>query len=491
MDMKLHIKIAVLLMVGVSITACTDYLDIKPQSDITSASFWNEPGDAEAYLVGIYDKLRDITNTTVYGEDRSDTFDPGYIGPTSEAWAQNLLPANAPSWSGDYNLIYHLNRLLLEIERLNFQDADRKNQILAEAYGIRAMQYFRLARVFGAVPVVLDPIESVDVELVGRSPVDQVFQQINSDIEASLAAFPEASFSDKNRISRPAVLALKADVKLWTAKVLEGGNADLDQALDAIGQIENAGLMLLPEFSEVFSSDNKKNEEIIFSLYFNRDEQDGHYGQRLATRGDNITQADNFWEFNMSKANRARAVYQPSVKLMALFKENPGDVREDASIIHAVYTNPETNTRDTLITVFNKFRGTWWEDNDDRYYDDDLILYRYGDIVLMKAEALAAKGEMDAAIAALNTTRNRAGIGDYEGPADQQSVEEEILRERWRELNGELKRWWDLIRFHKAGTINIYDEVQNLNGKSGYPLYFPVSQTVIDINPLIEQTSGY
>ncbi|PHN05924.1 RagB/SusD family nutrient uptake outer membrane protein [Flavilitoribacter nigricans] len=489
--MKFHLKIAGLLIVSVAVTACTDYLDVKPNSDITSASFWNEAGDAEAYLVGIYDRLRDITNNTVYGEDRADTFDPGYIGPTSEAWAQNLLANNAPSWSGDYNLIYHLNRLLLELERLNFNDQDRKDQILAEAHGIRALQYFRLARVYGGVPIVLNPIESVDVDLVGRSSVDQVFQQINSDIDASLAAFPEAGFEDKNRLSKPAVYALQADVKLWTAKVLKGGTADLDQALTAISQVEASGVTLLPEFSSIFSSDNKKNDEVIFSLYFNRDEQDGHYGLRLATRGDNITQADNFWDFNMSKANRARAVYQPSVKLMSLFKENPGDVREDASIIHAVYTNPDTGTKDTLITVFNKFRGTWWEDNDDRYYDDDLILYRLGDIILLKAEALAAKGEIDAAITELNKTRNRAGIGDYEGPRDQASVEQEILRERWRELNGELKRWWDLIRFHEGGTINIYDEIPNLEGKDGYPLYFPVNQTIIDINPLIDQTPGY
>ena len=489
--MKLHLKIAGLFLAAVAMTACTDFLEVKPKSDITSATFWNEAGDAEAYLIGIYDKLRDITNNTVYGEDRSDTFDPGYIGPTSEAWAQNLLPANTPSWAGDYNLIYHLNRLLLEIERLDFNDPAQKGQILAEAHGIRALQYFRLARVYGGVPIILEPIESVDVELVGRSSIDQVFQQINSDIEASLAAFPEAGFVDKNRISKPAVYALKADVKLWTAKVLGGGTADLDQALNAISQVEASGVQLLPEFSTIFSSDNKKNDEIIFSLYFNRDEQDGHFGLRLATRGDNITQADNFWDFNMSKANRARAVYQPSVKLMAMFKENPGDAREEASIIHAVYTNPDTGIKDTLITVFNKFRGTWWEDNDDRYYDDDLILYRLGDIILLKAEALAAKGEIEAAITELNKTRNRAGIGDYAGTRDQQSVEQEILRERWRELNGELKRWWDLVRFHKAGTINIYDEVPNLNGKNGYPLYFPVSQTIMDINPLIDQTEGY
>ena len=116
--MKLYVKIAGLVIAVFGITACTDFLDVKPESDITSASFWNEAGDAEAYLIGIYDRLRDVTNNTLYGEDRADTFDPGFIGPVSTAWAQNLLPDNAPSWSSDYNLIYHLNRLLFEIENL-------------------------------------------------------------------------------------------------------------------------------------------------------------------------------------------------------------------------------------------------------------------------------------------------------------------------------------------------------------------------------------
>ena len=384
-----------------------------------------------------------------------------------------------------------MNRLLKEMESIEFSDPDWKKQIQGEAYALRALQYFRLARVYGDVPIVLDPVESVDFEMVGRSPVTEVFEQINSDIELALSSFPEDGIADRNRISKPAVYALQADVKLWTAKVLAGGASDLDAALSAIAQVEAAELSLLPVFADIFSSDNKKNDEVIFSIYFNRDEQDGQYGQRLATRGDNITQADNYWEFNMTKANRARAVYQPSVKLMNLFKQTPGDTREDVSIIHAVYTDTTTGIADTLITVFNKYRGTWWADNDDRYYDDDLIMYRLGDIVLLKAEALAAKGMTDEAITELNRTRNRAGIGDYTGPTDQQSVENEVQIERWRELNGELKRWFDLIRFHNGGTIDIYDEVPNLSGKDGYPLYFPVHQSIIDINPLLDQTLGY
>ena len=129
--------------------------------------------------------------------------------------------------------------------------------------------------------------------------------------------------------------------------------------------------------------------------------------------------------------------------------------------------------------------------HEDRYFDNDIIVYRYADIILLKAEALAALGRIPEAVAELNKTRTRAGIGAYTGPMDQNSVERAILKERWRELFVELKRWYDLVRFHKGGTINIYEVVPNLNNNPEYPLYFPVSQEVLDNNPKIEQTEGY
>src|SRR5699024_3358356 len=154
--------------------------------------------------------------------------------------------------------------------------------------------------------------------------------------------------------------------------------------------------------------------------------------------------------------NHARAVYAPSEKLVNTF--NNTDERRDAAIVAAV-----TNSgQDTILTVFNKFRGSMHED---RYFDNDIIVYRYADIILMKAEALAALGRAGEAVNELDKIRQRAGIGAYTGATDQNSVERAILEERWRELFVELKRWYDLVRFHEGGTINIYDEVPNLSGQ--------------------------
>ena len=80
---------------------------------------------------------------------------------------------------------------------------------------------------------------------------------------------------------------------------------------------------------------------------------------------------------------------------------------------------------------------------DDRYFDDDLIVYRWADLLLLRAEAYAALGETAKAIADLDQIRNRAGLQGYSGHEDKLRLEKEICDERLRELFLEQKRWYD------------------------------------------------
>ena len=111
---------------------------------------------------------------------------------------------------------------------------------------------------------------------------------------------------------------------------------------------------------------------------------------------------------------------------------------------------------------------------------------------MLKDELLCYLGgeNVQKAIDILNVTRNRAGVSNYMGATDQLSVQKEVLNERGRELCFELKRWPDLMRAHAAGTIDIYNYVPNLVGKST-PLYFPILRKMIDQNPNLTQTQGY
>ncbi|HIY77060.1 MAG TPA: RagB/SusD family nutrient uptake outer membrane protein, partial [Candidatus Sphingobacterium stercorigallinarum] len=236
------------------------------------------------------------------------------------------------------------------------------------------------------------------------------------------------------------------------------------------------------DFAKIYDQENKKGKEVIFALHFHRDEQGNHYSDRLKPRDIFVQDAVNREDIAYARSG-ARSQYAPSPKLQEAFLENPSDNRAAHSYIAAV------TAQEKVIGVFdNKMRGSVNAGN--RYYDDDLIVYRLAEMILFKAEAFAALGKIEEAIIELNIIRERAEIGPYLGANTKQAVEEAILQERFREFYLELKRWPDLIRYHHAGTIDVYQQVPNLVGKS-VPLFSPIPQTEIDRNTLLEQTNGY
>jgi hypothetical protein len=485
--MNTYIKTISLIAIVFFTGSCSKILDVKPVSTITSESYWNAEGDVTGYLTGIYFDLRAAVNTTFYLEDRGDTFSPGLEAGLSTAWQQNLTSSNAPSWIDYYNLIHHCNLVIKYGNIISFTNGSNKNRALAEAHFIRAFTYFWLLRSWGDVPIVLEPTESDNTPLPSRAPQTQVMDQILNDVNLAITLFPETGFVNKSRASKPAAYALKTDALLWKAKVLGGGDAALNEAVTA-ADLAMTGVSLDPTFANIFSTTTKNGPEVIFSIYFNRDEKNekgeriDQYGSRLKPRDIFVSDATNVNDIAFSRVG-ARSAYAPSQKFRDLFVNT--DVRKAVSYIIGTAANGST------VGIFdNKFRGTLVA-NDDRYWDNDIIIYRLAEIILFKAEALAALNRVPEAVTELNKVRNRAKIGNYPGAVTKLAVETEILDERFRELYLELKRWPDLIRFHKAGTINIYNEVPNLGAKGNMPLFFPIPRTQIDLNPNLTQTLGY
>lgn len=459
-------------------------LDVEPVSTITSESFWKSPGDAKAYLTGIYNRVRNLHNTSYYGEDRGDAFKAGEIGPVSTAWSQLLLESNAPSYRDAYNIIHHTNLLFNKMEGLSFTNEADKNRIKAECYFLQAHTYFLLVRIWGDVPIVTEPVLSDNVELKPRSSKKDVMNLILDDLEKAISLFPEDGYINKNFASKPAAYALKADALMWKAKVLGGGRTDFEEAIKAINQVGASGVSLLPEYTSVFDNANKKNKEIIFSFYFERYETGNlSIATNTTSRTDNLSMAVNLADAATSP-NQSRHVYAPSEKVRTLYLKNPADKRYKAAMIDLVDKDGKL-----ILTQTNKFRGKVYAD--DRFFDDDLIAYRWGDLLLLRAEANAALNNIDAALTDLNAIRERAGLTEYAGAKDKIAVEKELCDERLRELFIEQKRWFDLVRFHFGGSINIYDEVPNLQGKPNYPLYFPINYNDMVLNNKLVQTDGY
>ncbi|GAB3987331.1 RagB/SusD family nutrient uptake outer membrane protein [Spirosoma daeguense] len=468
---------------ALSCFSCESLLEVKPASQITNQVYWQNEDDFSAYLTGIYQLYRIQMNDLAFGDDRSDSYVQGSLPRFSAYWSQVINAGNSKDWTPYYSVIGHVNLLLKQMDGFNFANQTVKNRTKAEALCLRASMYYYMAKIWGDVPLTLDAIVDENVPLLARTPVADVFKQVFTDLDAAIALFPEAGFVDKNRYSKPAAYATKADAKMWTAKVLNGGAADFNDALAAIAEVEKSGVSLLPSFRNIFVSTNKKNAEIIFSLYFNRNETGSDMYARNALPLSNYSgTATNAAELSLVKEpGNAQAAYTASPEIRTLIDKYPGDTRKDVSYIWELQGTKQ------LLAWPNKFRGTLYAE--DRIADDDVIIYRLADIILLKAEALAALGRPADALVELNKVRKRAGVADFT-TTDKQTLEKEILDERGRELFHENKRWWDLVRFHKGGTINVYNVVPNLKGKTT-PLYWPVATRVLALNNKIKQTEGY
>lgn len=476
--MKTKILKYCLILFALIPISCDKMLDVTIRSSISGQNYWQNEGDFNPYLTGIYARFRNHMDDMQFGEDRSEMWKQGYNARFSPYWAQSITPGNTVDWTSYYGTIGHCNLLLEKIEPFPFNNAANKNRIKAETYALRAEMYFYLAKIWGDVPLVLKSVENENEPLYARSAVAEVFKQINADIAKALELFPEADFVDKYRFSKPAVYALLADVKMWSGKVLGGGATDLNAAINAISEVEKSSAALVTTtYGSIF--DSRKNSEIIFSLYLNRSEYTSSAYTNAFLRFDTSSGADNANDLPMSLVGQQ--AYCLSTDALALFQKNPTDKRISRTYVPEIMKGVIKNYWP------NKFIGTKY--SDDRIPDSDFIIYRLSDLLLLKAEAYAALSQIDNALTYLNKVKQRAGIPIY-AETTKSLVEKEILDERGRELYHENKRWWDLVRAHKSGVVDIYQYIPNLKGKTT-PIYWAVHTNVLAKNSKLVQTAGY
>ena len=277
------LSLTVILVIASS--GCEKILEVTPQSSITEEVYFKNEGDFEPYVTGIYTQLRTLQNNVTYGTERSEELISAQNSRFTVAWTHTLSPTSgAVNYDVYYRAIGHCNLLLERIKDFEFTvNPASKNRIIAETYALRAFFYFQLTRIIKDAPLMLKAVVDENVELLPRSPAVQVVAQIISDLDsASLLLKTNPSFSptlypSKYRFAYGSVMAMKADVKMWSGKVLGGGAADFNAAIAAINEVELSGVTLNADFKNVVGLRAPSNPEIIFSAYFNRDETSNNY----------------------------------------------------------------------------------------------------------------------------------------------------------------------------------------------------------------------
>lgn len=480
-------------------SSCTKELNLEPISSISAVSFWKTENDALAGANAMYVPLRTQNtnqglqyNTYFLGEARSEIMTFGLAGSTGyNLYYENSLTPTAagPSWIGYYAIINAANLVLKYVPEISFQSENTQKNILAEAYAMRAYTYFIMVRTWGDLVIRTEPMQQYDPADVQkeRSPKEEIFKLIKEDIDKAIQLFPNNNFpTGRFKWSKPAVNALKAEVYLWTGKLLNGGAADFNIALTALNEVQTADVSLLPNFADIFSYTNKGNKEVIMAIRLDVAENvTGYtnymYGYPIPSC---TPQADKDL-IGVQGAN-ANHAWQLSPAVRNAFTDD--DQRKRATFIDLYKYNAACVKTDFLCALTTKFKGTVVSGI--RVFVDDIILYRYADILLMKAEALNALGQ-DPSME-INMVRQRAYGINFPTHTFVSGTKEEndaaILKERLLELAVEGKRWWDLVRFDKA-----FELVPSLQARSSqrHLLLFPISNTVLSLEPKVVQNPGY
>lgn len=497
----IHKICLIILLPAFFLAGCKKDLNLTPESQISNASFWKTESDAQGALYGMYVRFRTqaAINFYLWGEARSEVMDRSLGGTAGfeNYYLNQLDPINVETnysggtatWQTMYQVIHDANSLLTYVPPIDFTTEADKNSILAQAHATRAFVYFTMVKTWGDLPLVTEPIEGYDPSSSQRErvPKSQIFDLIKKDIDETVALFDKDNSypAGRNIWSLPAVYALKADVYLWTGKHEDGGSADIQVALDALNEVQKSDVELLDNFSEVFDYAHKGNKEIIMAVRFQDLESAPQTMFQYAYMSPSLMTNDTHQATVQALGTLGgNPFWQPSALVRNQF--TPDDQRRNASFIE-IY-NYEGADSTFYASVVSKFQGT--VSGGSRLFLDDVILYRYADILLMKAEAENALGQ-DPTVE-INAVRQRAYGDHFEShrfvPGTKAQNDEAILKERLLELIFEGKRWWDLVRFGKA-----FEKVPSLQSRAGQDdlLLFPISATTLSLETKVVQNPGY
>ena len=460
------------MLVGAMLTGCKDdFLEIVPETSLSSATFFTKPADFQQAINAAYVPLRSIVNdrawllaemhsdNTYYArnpnfgateqqEDLADFALPEANGVTSNTHVLN-------QYRLDYQIIARTNQILATIDEVEFSDEAMKNNITWQAHFLRAYAYFELVRYFGSVPLHLVPVPNRQEAALPLAPTEDIYAQIIEDASAAIGMLPVKSVQEPGRATSGAASTLLADVYLVQEKWAEA------EAL--LREVVNSGeYALIPEYADVFSNStgNKNNIESVFEVQFMEGSAglNGNFLYSFLPRPMSAAELVTITGTSNPQPLSGEGNNIPTPDIIAAYEE--GDERKDASI--GYITASGSSWEDGVYPYIKKYAKTHALNGN---HGMNWPIYRYSEVLLMLAEALAQQGEEGEAAEYLNMVRNRASLPDYSGG----DLLEAIYHERRVELAFENKRWFDLVRTGRAiDVITAYGERIKANPQDYY-----------------------
>lgn len=495
------ILFSIIVIILFSLGCTDDLLDQKPRNTVTYKLFWKTSRDVEAALNGMYALVKssvngltsaDVPNSNrygswgdyiMYGEVRSGD----WITPNEDADWQNIIKNNLrafpalqdlQNWRLFFRTIEQANQIITHVPLIISNITEKEiDEAVGQALFVRAFIHFYMTRIWGDVPLNLK-IENV--ETLGRISKEKVWEQCIIDLEEAVTKLPvqyylkgESGAMDNLRTrchaTKGAAWALMAHIYMW--------QKNYQNAVDVIEKLEDTGLYRMldaSKYRDIF--DKGLSDEGIFEIFnsFEYGEYETYYGSALT------------WYFIRPYTPRDKlsfAVAKSKVMEIFHYKDDIRVAEFFMSIDRKTYTPmPGALDGDENGIMFAKYRK---EPNQEYLFDNNVIIWRYSEILLLKAEAEANIGNSAKALEYLNQIRERAGIEEYTN-MDKDLLIEEIMQERRRELIGEYYRFYDLLRL---GWIHKYNQYILKSEEEAGAGYWPIHDEAFLQNPAMTQNS--
>jgi len=436
---KRTISTLLMLLMLLPFISCKKWLDLQPQDGLTGAEYWKTKEQVQAAVIGIYASLTGSATGSrsnaesffMWGELRADMV-TSTLGTTPEqvdVINVNILPTNQlANWRGIYETINYCNTVIDFAPGVLDKDATftqaALDKAIAEAKAIRALMYFYLVRTFDQVPLKLKATSSdKDIVSLAKSTQTEVLTQVLKDLSEA-EPFAVIDYGDrasnKGRITKAAINAIQADVYLWQEKY-----AECVAACNKVINTNSFGLISGTDANSWYQTlyVNGNSNEGIFELQFDNQKLNPFY---------------NIFQTTGRKLLASPAVMD-EIYTVDFLDPLKFDIRADGAAVRAT---------DQVIWKYIGLSNTVSRAAEESYAH--WIMYRYADILMMKAEAQNQLGNGQDAldIIALIRARARALIATQENPSpgDKIAVADYVLHERAREFAFEGKRWYDLLR---------------------------------------------
>ena len=496
----------------------------------------NESEGIQGTCRGIYDYNTLTTDEAMIPIRGGDWYDGGLWN----AMYQHRWTADDQSlydtWKYIYKVIVLANKSLDIISsKSGLLSAAQQQEYRAEVRAIRAMFYYYAMDMFGRVPLVLSTDEQrYSSQFQGQTDRSSVFHFVFQELQQVLPSLPDQHSNKEGnyygRITQPVVnfllakLALNAEIYMyddWTQGYANrpkgsdihfsvpaadasshGGDKELNAWETCIyycDKLAEEGYVLESDDAFNFSTHNETSKENIFTIPMDKNiyTNQFHYlfrsyhythGGALGWGSENGTcatistmKANHYGEADEDarcKMNFVAGVVK--VDGHELLMDNGKPLEYQPFEVAQNLTNSKfIKTAGARMAKYEVDRTSYM---DGKLQSNDIVLFRYADALLMKAEAKVRNGENGDE--ELNRIRARVGMSYRKATLDN------ILEERLLELVWEGWRRQDLIRFGKfTGAYDLHTPLQGES--SGYTTVFPIPQKCIDLNSELVQNKGY